>query len=86
MNEANLVNLILRRIGSNTFLDAEQVEGGKRQFNMDGVQRLRISNETEALKRIDAAGIGHWTTFPTDNIQATVTRHQLRTIGFRGNY
>lgn len=84
--EANLVNFILRRIGSSTYLDVEQVEDGKRQFNIEGAQRLRVPNETDALKRIEAAGIGHWTSFPTDNIQATVTRNQLRTIGFRGNY
>lgn len=84
--EANLVQFILRRIGSGTFLDAEQVEDGKRQFNMEGIQRLRVSSETDALKRIEAAGIGQWNSFPGDAIQATVTRHQLRTIGFRGNY
>lgn len=84
--EANLVTFKLVRIGSGTFLDAEQVDEGKRQFNMEGVQRLRVGGEGAALQALERADIGRWSTFPHDGIQATVTRLQLRTIGFRGNY
>jgi hypothetical protein len=86
MMEANLVTFYMRRMGSALWIDAEQVEGGKRQFGMSGVQRLRVNTEREVLQAIDNAGIGHWSSFPPDGIQATVTRTQLKTIGFRGNY
>jgi len=74
--ETNLVHFHFRRLGSGLWLDAEPAPGGQQQFAMEHVHRLAL----------EAAGVGHWTTFPHDGIQATVTRGQLRTIGFRGNY
>lgn len=84
--ETNLVHFHFRRLGSGLWLDAEPAPGGQQQFAMEHVHRLRIRSEGEVLRALEAAGVGHWTTFPHDGIQATVTRGQLRTIGFRGNY
>ncbi len=84
--ETNLVHFTFRRLGSGLWLDAEPVTGGQQQFAMTHVHRLRVRTEGEALRGLEAAGIGVWTTFPLDGIQATVTRAQLRTVGFRGNF
>jgi len=84
--ETNLIHLHLRRTGSGLWLDAEPAPGGQQQFAMTHVHRLRVRSEGEALRALDAAGVGLWTTFPLDGIQSTVTRSQLRTIGFSGNY
>lgn len=84
--EANLVTFRLVRIGAGTFLDVEQTADGNRQFSMGGVQRLRVQGEGAALQALERADIGRWSTFPHEGIQSTVTRTQLRTIGFRGNY
>ncbi len=84
--ETNLVHLTFRRLGSGLWLDAEPVPGGQQQFAMTHVHRLRVRTEGEALRGLEGAGVGTWTTFPLDGIQATVTRAQLRTIGFRGNF
>ena len=84
--ETNLVQFLFKRLGSGLWLDAEIAPGGQQQFSREHVHRMRVRSEGEALKAIEAAGIGHWTTFPHDGIQSTVTRLQLRTIGFRGNY
>ena len=84
--ETTLVQFVFRRLGSGLWLDAEPVLGGQQQFSMEHVHRMRVRSEGEALRNIEAAGLGHWTTFPHDGIQLTVTRLQLRAIGFRGNY
>ncbi len=84
--ETNLVHFLFRRLGSGLWLDAEPVPGGQQQYAMTHVHRLRVRTEGEALRSLEAAGVGIWTTFPLDGIQATVTRAQLRTIGFRGNF
>ena len=84
--ETTLVHFHFRRLGSGLFLDAEPVHGGQQQFSMEHVHRMRVRSEGEALKAVERAGIGHWTTFPLDGIQATVSRLQLREAGFRGNY
>ncbi len=84
--ETTLVHFQFRRLGSGLFLDAEPAAGGPQQFSMEHVHRMRVRSEGEALKAVERAGIGTWTTFPLDGIQATVTRLQLRDAGFRGNY
>ena len=84
--ETNLVHFHFRRLGSGLWLDAEPVSNGQQQFSMEHVHRLRLRSEGEVLRALETAGVGRWTTFPLDGIQSTVTRAQLRTIGFRGNY
>ena len=84
--ETTLVQFVFRRLGSGLWLDAEPVPGGQQQFAMDHVHRMRVRSEGDVLRALQDAGVGHWTSFPVDPIQATVTRTQLRSIGFRGNY
>ena len=85
-SETNLVVFHLRWTGTSLLLQAEPVEGGPQAFAMQGVQLRRFQYEGDVLRALEHAGVGHWSSFPSDNIQATVTRLQLRTIGFRGNY
>ena len=82
----NLVNFTLRRTGSSVLLTAEPAPGGPQAFAMHGVQLLRFRHEGEVLKIFERAGIGRWSSFPPDHIQATVSRGQLHGMGFRGNY
>ena len=82
----NLVVFSLRRIGASLLFAAEAVEGGPQSFAMQGIQLQRVPYERDVLKALERAGIGVWTAFPADNIEATVTRGQLRTMGFTGNY
>ncbi len=82
----NLVNFSLRRTGSSLLLAAEPVPGGSQAFAMHGVQLLRFRYEGDVLQLFERAGIGRWSSFPPDHIQATVTRSQLYQMGFRGNY
>ena len=53
---------------------------------MQDIQLQRFRREADALQVLEHAGLGRWSSFPPDNIQATVTRSQLRSMGFRGNY
>ena len=84
--ETNLVVFKLRRTGTSLLLIAEALNGGPQSFAMNGVQLQRFRYEGDVLKALEQAGIGHWSNFPSDHIQATVTRTQLRSMGFRGNY
>ncbi len=82
----NLVVFALRRTGASLLLSAEPAPGGPQGFAMQGVQLQRFRYEADALRVLEQAGVGRWSSFPPDNIQATVTRSQLRAMGFRGNY
>ena len=82
----NLVLFRLRWTGSGLQFIAEAASGGPQGFVMQGVQFQRLRYEGEALQALERAGVGSWSAFPTDNIEATVTREQLMAMGFRGNY
>jgi len=84
--ETNLIALTLRRTGTSLLLTAEPVSGGPQSFAMQGVQLQRFRFEHDVLQLLERAGIGRWSMFPPDSIQATVTRSQLWSLGFRGNY
>jgi hypothetical protein len=84
--ETNLVMLTLRRTGANLLFSADAVSNGPRGFVMQGVQPQRLRFEHDALKALERAEIGSWSAFPPDGVQATVSRDQLRRMGFRGNY
>jgi hypothetical protein len=53
---------------------------------MNGVLPQRFRFELDVLQALQRAGIGSWSEFPQDNIQATVTRDQLKSLGFKGIY
>jgi hypothetical protein len=82
----NLVVFKLRRTGASLLLTAEPVDGGPQSFVMESLQMQRFRYEGDVLHALEQAGVGRWSQFPADNIQATVTRAQLRAMGFRGNY
>ncbi len=82
----NLVVFLLRRMGASLLFTVEPAVSGRQGFAMQGVQNQRVTFEVEALQALERGGVGSWTRFPPDGVQATVTRDQLRTMGFRGNY
>lgn len=82
----NLVRFRLRFTGTGFLLEAEPVQGGPQSFTMAGLQVRRFPYESEALRALEAAGVGRWSAFPQESIEATVTRDQLFSIGFRGVY
>ena len=84
--ETNLVVLKLRRTGVNLLFTAELVAGSPRGLVMEGIQPQRLRYERDALQSLESAGVGSWSAFPPEGIQATVTRDELRRMGFRGNY
>lgn len=85
-SETNLVLFILRRTGANLLFTADTIPGGAYSFNMQGLQPQRLRFQKDALDSLERVGLGHWSEFPPDGIQATITRDQLRLMGFRGNY
>jgi hypothetical protein len=82
--ETNLVTLKLRRTGAGLMLAAEVAKEGPLSFNMTGLLPQRFRFEHDVLLALQRAGIGSWSEFPQDHIQATVTRGQLRSMGFKG--
>lgn len=84
--DTNLVRMELNLLGSNLWLTIEPVQGGHQGFSIERLRAVRFNTESEALRALTGAGIGHWSSFPHDGVQATVTRDQLRTVGFRGNF
>ena len=84
--ETNLVLFKLRWTGSSLLFVAEPAHDGPQTFSLKGIQAQRIRFERDALVALERAGIGHWSAFPGDHIQATVTRQQLLAMGFKGIY
>jgi hypothetical protein len=84
--ETNLVNFKLRWTGSSLMFVAEPSPDGPQTFTMTGLQNQRIRFERDALAALERVGLGHWSEFPADHIQATVTRAQLWALGFKGIY
>ncbi len=84
--ETNLVLFTLRRTGAGVVFAAEPASDGPQTFSMHGLHFQRLRYESEALRALERVGIGSWSRFPDDAIQATVTRDELRALGFRGYY
>jgi len=84
--ETNLVTFKLRRTGATLMLAAEAAKEGPQSFTMTGLQLHRFRFEHDVLVALERAGIGSWSEFPQDHIQATVTRAQLQALGFKGIY
>lgn len=84
--EATFYKLNLRRLGTVFWLDAEPLES---RMGPDHAQRhlrpVRFQTESEALRALGSAQVGHWSNFPQEGVHATLSRSQLRTLGFRGN-
>ena len=84
--DTNLVTFKLRRTGAGLMLAAEAASEGPQTFTMAGIQMQRFRFEHDVLQALQKAGIGSWSEFPQDHIQATVTRSQLVALGFKGIY
>ncbi|MGI4755899.1 MAG: hypothetical protein ACRYGF_03520 [Janthinobacterium lividum] len=77
----------LRLLGATLWLHADPEEGVLGDdHSLRNLRPLRFGTETEALRALDGASVGHWSRFPLEGIHATLTRSQLRAIGFRGNF
>ncbi len=76
----------MRSTGARLLFLVEPTDGGSRGFTLHGVQQQLLRYESDALKALERGGIGVWSSFPHDGVQATVTRDQLIAMGFRGNF
>ena len=85
--DAHFFRLELRLLGMTLWLRAEPADtilGSDHALRH--LRPVRFHTESEALRALAAAEVGQWSSFPYDGIQATLSRSQLRTIGFRGNF
>lgn len=84
--ESHFYKLSLRRLGTIFWLEAEPVDSS---LGPDHAHRhlrpVRFGSAGEALRALDAADVGRWGSFPDDGVHATLSRSQLRSLGFRGN-
>ena len=84
--DAHFYKLSLRRLGIALWLEAEPTDSN---LGPDHAHRhlrpVRFRTEGEALRALAAAEVGHWSSYPQEGVHATLTRTQLRTLGFRGN-
>ena len=85
--DAHFYRLQLRMLGITLWLSAEPAENvlGP-DHSLRNLRPLRFRTETEAIRALDTAGVGHWSSFPHEGIYGTLSRSQLRAIGFRGNF
>ena len=85
--DAHFFRLDLRLLGLSLWLSAEPADNilGP-DHSLRSLRPLRFRTESEALRALEAAGIGHWSSFPQDGIHATLSKLQLRQLGFRGNF
>ncbi len=84
--ESHFYKLSLRRLGVAFWLEADPVESSVGPDHaVRHLRPVRFRTESEALRALDAANVGHWSTFPHEGVHATLSRSQLRTLGFRGN-
>jgi hypothetical protein len=85
--EAHFYKLQLKLLGITLWLSAEPADNilGP-DHSLRNLRPLRFRTETEALRALEAANVGHWTTFPHEGIHATLSHSQLRAVGFRGNF
>lgn len=85
--EAQFYRLSLRRLGILFWLDAEAADSTLSSDHADRHLRpVRFRTEREVLNALSAADVGRWTSFPHEGVHATLSRSQLRTLGFRGNF
>lgn len=82
--EAHFFKLSLRKLGIIYWLEAEPAE---RRPGTDEeewhIRPVRFRTERDVLRVLDAAHVGHWSSFPPEGVHATLSRTQLRTLGFR---
>lgn len=83
--DVHFYRLSLRKLGLAYWLEAEPTES---TLGPDHSHRhlrpVRFRTEAEALRVLVEAHVGQWGSFPPDGVHATLSRTQLRTLGFRG--
>lgn len=85
--DAHFYKLELRKLGGALFLHAAPTGDLLGQDHaLHNLRPLRFGTESAALRALEGAGTGHWSSFPDEGIGATLSRSQLRSIGFRGNF
>lgn len=85
--EAHFFRLDLRLLGGTLWLHAEPAENTLgSDHTLRNLRPIRFPTESEALRTLDRAGVGHWSAFPQEGVHATLTGSQLRSLGFRGNF
>lgn len=85
--DAHFFRLELRRLGSSLFLYAEPTGAPLGQDHaLHNLRPLRFGTESAALRALESANAGHWSSFPHEGIGVTLSHSQLRSIGFRGNF
>lgn len=85
--DAHFFRLDLKLLGATLWLHADPSSDTLgSDHSLRHLRPLRFRTESEALRALDGAGVGQWSSFPYDGIHATLSRAQLRSIGFRGNF
>ena len=85
--EAHFFLLNLRLLGGTLWLHADPATDALgSDHSLRSLRPTRFRTESEALRALDSAGVGGWSSFPLEGIHATLTGSQLRSIGFRGNF
>jgi hypothetical protein len=85
--EAHFYRLESKMLGLGLWLYADPGEDTLGpDHSLRNLRPVRFRTESEMLRALDAANVGHWSNFPPEGIHATLTPAQLRTIGFRGNF
>ncbi len=85
--DAHFFRLELRLLGMTLWLNAEPATDTLGSDHaMRHLRPVRFRTESEALRALATADVGQWSSFPHDGIQATLSRSQLRALGFRGNF
>jgi len=85
--EHHFFHLQLRILGLGVWLHAE-LDGDTPgpDHALRHLRPVRFRTESEALRALTDAEVGTWSSFPHEGIHATLSKGQLRTIGFRGNF
>ncbi len=85
--EAHFFRLDLRMLGMTLWLAAEPADNilGP-DHSLRNLRPVRFRTESEALRALSASDVGTWSSFPQEGIHATLSKAQLRSLGFRGNF
>ena len=85
--DGHFFRLELRLLGMTLWLSAEPADGTLGEDHaLRHLRRVHFRTESEALRALAAADVGQWSKFPHEGIHATLSRAQLKTLGFRGNF
>jgi|GEM_PF-1768324 len=85
--ENHFFHLELRQLGLTLWLHANPVgDTPGPDHGLRHLRPVRFRTESQALRALDEAGVGNWSSFPHEGIHATLSHSQIRALGFRGNF